>query len=438
MRSATKSSLDSGETRKVRVLACAFSCRPGGSEGFSGGEDLLGWNLVAQIARWHPVWVITFAGNRAAIESALQRQPLSNVHFEYLDLPGWLRPFLRFQGSHQLYAYLWQIRAYFAAKKLHRQIQFDLFHHITYANDWMASFIGARLPIPYVRGPGGGAHRTPSEFSRQYSLRGRLSEQLRVFGQWLFRHDPFFAMGQNRARAILVCNREAMAGLPERWKRKALYFPVNAVTAEDLVTVSPEGSHDEFRVLSAGKLIRLKGFALAIRAFKLFAADHSDAHLEIIGEGPDRAFLQNLIDELQLQNSVFLSPWMPRDQVLDKMRACDVFLFASLRDGGGAVVVEAMAAGKPVVCLDIGGPGLHVMDETGIKVPAGAPEQAVRDLARALEKLHADRALCVRLGSAARARAEQFYHLDRLGERLEQVYRRALDQTDLQDLAGLW
>ena len=60
---------------------------------------------------------------------------------------------------------------------------------------------------------------------------------------------------------------------------------------------------------------------------------------------------------------------------------------SSFRDSGGFVVLEAMAAGLPVVCLRLGGPALTVTDETGIRVAAESPHQVVRDLAQAFEWL---------------------------------------------------
>jgi len=139
-----------------RILACTFTCCPPGTPGFTGGEDVLGWNLLQQIARFHEVWALTHVEDRSSIEQAIAERPVNGLHFHYVGLPSWLRPLLQFQGGHQFYYYLWQIKAYFSARRLHRKLGFDLFHHITYANDWMTSFIGALLPVPYVRGPGGG------------------------------------------------------------------------------------------------------------------------------------------------------------------------------------------------------------------------------------------------------------------------------------------
>jgi glycosyltransferase involved in cell wall biosynthesis len=410
----------------MKILVCTFACHPGDGAGFSGGEDLLGWNIVHQIARFHDVTALTLADNHAAIDTALAQKPTPNLHFVYLDLPRWLKPLYKIQGGIQIFAYLWQIRAYFAARALHRAHPFDLFHHVTYANDWMASYIAALLPIPYVRGPGGGAHRTPEGFLKEYSALGRLWESARALGQWLYRRDPFFILGQRRARALLVCNREAFEALPKSWQSKAEIYPVVGVTdAEFSPPAAPEPTHNHFRVLSVGKLIRLKGFMLAIKGFKEFATKYPDAELEIVGDGSDRAYIESLIAESQARIS--LTRWLPHPQVIQKMRECDVFLFTSLRDGGGAVVVEAMASSKPVVCMDLAGPGLHVTDECGIKIPPISPEQAARDISNTLERLYLNPDLRLAMGAAARVRAKQVYHWDRLGERLREIYEQALD-----------
>ena len=409
------------------MLACVFACCPPGGLGFSGGEDVLGWNLLRQIARFHEVRALAHAEDRIAIETALEREPVPNLSFDFVDLPDSFRPLLRIQGGHQLYYYLWQVKAYFTAKRLHRELRFDLFHHITYANDWMASFIGAFIPIPYIRGPGGGAHRTPKGLEGEYSLGGRVWEKVRSLGQWLFRHDPIFVKGQNRARSILVCNREAMSRMPDRWTYKVQLFPVNGISSGDLALTGEIHAVDgQFRVLSAGSLIRVKGFGLAIRAFKKFLDKYPCSVLSIIGSGPEESRLRAVVKQSQVDTKVELIPAISRDALLAKMASCDVFLFPSLRDGGGAVVIEAMSAGKPVICLNVGGPGMHVTEECGIKIEPRSSDEATRQLASALERLRGDEKLRLELGRASRERAERVYHWDRLGERLMEVYRDAL------------
>ena len=416
-----------------RILVCAYACVVDPAVRFPGGGDLMAWSLVKRLGRVHRLWVLTAAQNCEAIEAALKEKPLPDVQFVYVELPGWLHPLLRHQGGLQLYAYFWQWKAYFVARKLQRQIHFDAFHHLSYDNDWMASIIGALLPVPYLRGPGGGAHRTPKAFVRNYPLRERVWERVRTIGQWLYRHDPFFVLGRRRAKAILVCNREALNAVPQKWQHKVQLFSLNGVPSAAFEGFTPGVQPKEtYRILTAGRLVRLKAFDLAIGAFRTFVArtglaGRSDGvEFAIVGDGPELPRLRSLVGKYGLQERVRFERWKPQEELWSTMRACDVFLFPSLRDGGGLVVVEAMAAGKPVICVDLGGPRMHVTEDCGVKVAPLSPEQVVRDLAAALERLYTDEELRLRLGKAARERAARFYHWDRLGERMLEIYQDAL------------
>ena len=433
---------NSKEATKLRLLACAFVCSPFGNSKLGSGEAVLGWNLVTQLARFHEVHVLTHPSNREGIEERLQERPHPTLSFHFFELPHWLSVLQKLQGCFQVYAYLWQIKAYLVARRLHGKIRFDAFHHLTYANDWAASFVGAFLPIPYLRGPCGGAQKTPRQFLSEYAWHNRLWERVRAGMGWVLRHDPFFILGQSRARRILVCNRESLEAIPKRFQQKAALFPVNGISSEDLTiiasrsgsgvsrddkaTVSSAMPSKEFRILSAGRLIALKGFGFAIRAFKPFADQHADSKMAVVGEGPDLPRLESLVRSLQLSDQVCFPGWMARNALLAAMCSCDVFLFPSFRDGGGAVVVEAMAAGKPVICMDLAGPGMHVTEDCGIKIPPCSPHEAIQLMAEALERLYGDCELRGKMGQAARLRAEQMYSWDHLGERLLKIYEEVL------------
>jgi len=408
---------------KLHVLVSAYACGADPSTKFFGGGDVMAWNLVKRLGREYRLWVLTAAQNRQAIDAALAKESLPSVEFVYVGLPARLQGLLRHQGALQFYAYLWQWKAYFVARKLHRRIRFDAFHHLTYENDWMASPTGALLPVPYLRGPGGGAHFVPAQFRARFGAKSRLWEYFRIGMQWVFRHDPFFLISQERAKVLMMANREALEALPARWQKKAKPLSVNGISNSELTPPESRPRNAKFAILSAGRLIPLKGFDLALRAFALFARKHPEAMFVLIGEGPELGRLQTLVQELGIERQTRIEGWMPRERLLAKMRFCDVFLFASLRDGGGSVVVEAMAAGKPVVCLDLAGPALHVNPECGFKVPAHHPEQAAQDMAEALDRLANDRELCTRMGRAAFERARQDYDWDRVAERVSEAYR---------------
>lgn len=411
---------------RPRILVSAYACLVNPEGSYPGGGDLMAWNVIKRLARRCDIWVITCDKNRAAIEDRLSHEPLGAVEFHFAGLPRWLDPFLRYMGGLHLYAYLWQWAAYFVSRRLHRQVGFDLVNHLTYENDWMASIVGALLPVPFVRGPGGGAHRIPRPFLRRFSFRARTAERIRSFGQWMFRHDPFFILSQSRASVILACNREALEGVPRRWRPKVELLSINGIAAHELAPPEPYARGAKFKVLSAGRLIPLKGFDIALQAFAAFVRKCPVAEMTIVGDGPERVRLQGLIRDLCLEGSACIERWMPRERLLGTMRSCDVFLFASLRDGGGLVIVEAMAAGKPIICLDLGGPGLHVNEDCGFKIAAHDPDQAVADLADALERLWRDPGLSLKLGQGALARARRVYDWDHVSERILAAYEKAL------------
>lgn len=410
-----------------RVLVGAYACAPPGTETFHGGEDLLGWRMVQQLDRRCDLTVLASGRHRASIEQRLEEDPLPGTDFVYVALPPALSPLRSFQGGIQLHAYLWQIQALRTARRLHRSRPFDLYHHLTYANDWMASYVGAFLDVPYVRGPGGGAQAVPPELLPRYGPRFRTAQWLRTAMQRVLRMDPVYIQSQERAARILVCTEESMEVLRPSWRDKARYFPVNGITREELVDApDDEEGRDGFRVVTAGKLLPHKGFDLAVEAFARFAEDAPDSELVLLGDGPERGRLEALARRHGIDDRVEIRGWTPHPEVLEAIRDADVCLFPSLRDGGGSVVVEAMASATPVVCLDLAGPGLHVREDCGVKAPPGPGPRVVADLADALERLREDPALRRSMAKSAWNRARKEYLWELLGERMAGIYREVL------------
>ena len=82
--------------------------------------------------------------------------------------------------------------------------------------------------------------------------------------------------------------------------------------------------------------------------------------------------------------------------------------------------------GKPVVSLNLGGPAMHITSEIGFKIDAINPEQSIKDMARALEILYLNPTLRESMGVAAKDRAITEYECDRSGERLDDIYQKAI------------
>lgn len=417
--------------RRRKVLVSAFACHPPSIAGAVGeekilgsGESILGWNMVKQIARSNDVWVITQLRNKPGVERGIAAGEMAGVNFRYVDFPVWPRRLWHHQITLHFYYYFWQIRAWLAARKLHRLVGFDLAHHVTFANFWMPSFIGAFLPVPFVWGPMGGGQSTPKGFFKGYPLAGKLEDLERGVSQWIGLTLLWSRRRcMKRARAILVCNRDTRDKFPKKYLPKIGGFPVTGMEAGDAaLPLEPREPGSSLKVLTSGRLVFWKNFSAAVEAFARFAASGAEAIFTIVGEGPELGRLNDLVDRLALRGKVLFVPWLPQKDLWRLMRSSDIFLYPSLREGGGAVVVEAMANGLPVICLDSAGPGFHVQEGWGIKIAPVDPPFIVAGMADALGRLAADPAKRRAMGDAARKRAAEVYVWDRLGDRIERIY----------------
>ena len=107
----------------------------------------------------------------------------------------------------------------------------------------------------------------------------------------------------------------------------------------------------EKSIITAGRLTGIKGFDFLIRAFKLVHDVHPDWKLKILGDGEDREKLMELIQELDLEDAVFLPGF--QKNVIEEFRKASVFTVTSQSEGFSMVLLEAMTQGLPAVCVDI-------------------------------------------------------------------------------------
>ncbi len=314
--------------RRQNVLVAAYACEPGG-----GSEPGVGWNMCEAISRDHNVWVITRRNNRERIEKALAQCPNPNLHFHYADLPYWARFWKKGGRGIRTYYYLWQFAALREAWLMRRSVRFDLAHHVTFVNNYVFTFLGL-LPTPFVWGPIGSHPILPRQLTPRWTALVR--DRARHYAQVLFRAiDPLFLLCVCRARLIIGIN-------PDLGRR----FPVSVFGRQKFLThtaIGVEYPHSDasartvgdttLRILSVGRLVPLKGFHLAIRAFSRLVQRGCDASLTIVGEGPDKRRLQKLAAQVGVDTSVEFIPWLPRSEVLAKMGQADVFCFPASKEG---------------------------------------------------------------------------------------------------------
>lgn len=197
-----------------------------------------------------------------------------------------------------------------------------------------------------------------------------------------------------------------------------------AIPEDEIIQLSaiPIRTSNPFRLENIGRLLHWKGFHLGLMAFAEFQKQFPQSEYWFIGDGPERRNLERLAERLRVREKVYFWGNLPRSQVLEKLADCDLLVHPSLHESGGWVCLEAMPAGRPVICLDLGGPALQVTEEAGFKIPALTQEQAVEDMARAMLRLAQDPELQHRMGEAGRRRVEEHFHWDKKGEWINNIY----------------
>jgi glycosyltransferase involved in cell wall biosynthesis len=406
---------------RLRVLLSAYACEPS-----KGSEPGIGWNWALGLARaGHEVWVLTRANNRAAIEQALAAAPESDLrsklHFIYYDLPAWARWWKRGARGVRTYYLLWQWGAYRRARRLCRETRLDLVHHLTFGVFRHPSFMGL-LGLPFVFGPVGGGETAPRALRGSFPLRGVLADFARDLANWLVRVDPLMASVYRRAAVTLCKTAETLNRIPGKYRGKCRVH-LEVGTREDAHPLPRRHApHERFRVLYVGRLIYWKGLHLGMMAFARLLERHPEAHLTVVGSGPDESWLHALAQRLGIDAQVTWMRWLERDAVLQVYPRHDVFLYPSLHDSSGNAVLEALTAGLPVVCLHLGGPGELVDGSCGVRVFAGKSAQVVRGLCRALTALADEPRLLQRMSDSAMRRARTHYSWRRQIERMEALY----------------
>lgn len=174
------------------------------------------------------------------------------------------------------------------------------------------------------------------------------------------------------------------------------------------------------RLISIGRFSEQKGQLALIEAMALVVKMQPDAHLTLIGEGEFRPRLEAAIKEAGLGANIHLTGWLSEAQIREQFAQAQALILPSFAEGLPMVIMEAMAAGRPVIATYIAGiPELVQHGETGWLVPAGDPAA----LADAVDVLgHTDETTLTRMGQKGRARVLERHDATREAAKLARLF----------------
>ncbi len=404
---------------RPRILLLAYSCVPG-----RGSEPGMGWNRSIEAAKDFDTWVVCEGEGEAAIDAYFEEHgPQPNLHFVYLRdsrLEGALKE--SFVTRYVAFN-LWNRRAGKVAEHLHQLHDFDLVHHVTFSGFREPGYLW-KLEAPFVWGPIGGAQNYPWRFLAKGGLYAIVKEGGRnivnTLQMWLsFR----VRRAARRATLLLAANTTNSRAIANAHGVNPVLFPDTGVRELSESSSSPR-TDKVLRIFWCGGLSPHKALHLLIEALAGVSDDVS-WELHVAGSGPLRGKWEQLAEAGGINDRISWLGNVAHKEALAEFAWADAFVFTSLRDTTGTVLLEALAAGLPIICLDHQG-GAEVVDEScGIKVPVTRPAETIAELTEALERLALEPAACEALSRGALRRAER-YLWAKQGEEMAQLYRQLI------------
>lgn len=184
----------------------------------------------------------------------------------------------------------------------------------------------------------------------------------------------------------------------------------------------PESAEPGKRLVAIGRFSEQKGFPILIEALAIAARKEPDLRLTLVGDGELRGEIEALIERYTLRRHVTLTGWLPEEQVRAELAAANALVLPSFAEGLPMVVMEAMAAGRPVIATSIAGVPELVTPSVGWLVPAGdasALAEAMETFAKTPDDTRAA------MGQAARARVMERHDVNQEAARLGELIRAA-------------
>jgi glycosyltransferase involved in cell wall biosynthesis len=403
----------------INVLINAYAVSP-----TSGSEPGMGWNWIIYLSDYCNLYVITEGEWQKEIEETLESIPhkRNNIHFYYIPVSSKIRKMCWNQGDWRFYIYYrkWQAKALLKAKQICSEREIDILHQLNMVGYREPGMLWKIKNIPTVWGPIGGFGEIPISYLSIYTFKESVKQ---IVKQCINRFQifvPYILQAVKKTTILVACNSVAKKSL-EIFRSD--YIPViGEVGGFEQLFVEPTDKYSQNRLIVTwiGKNDSRKALILALKTFEKLSSFTIELH--VIGVDYESAIFEN---KEKLKN-VFFHPWMPLVEVHKHLSQSHIFLFSSLFEATGTVVLEALSFGVPVVCHDTCGQG-DIVDETcGIKIPMKGIQYSIDNFKNAIVKLHSNRELLKELSQGAFEKSKTLSWVNK-SKQMVQIYHSLLN-----------
>ena len=367
----------------MKILYDCFSCSP-----YYGSDEGIGWMWPYHMRKYHEVWALVRKDRKPDIEKYCIENNITDINFIYADIPDWMNFYYKNlkKGKNGildflLYQYLWQFPALRAAKKVDKKVDFDLVHHVA-TNDFRLLGRLYKLNKPYIIGPIGGAQETVEPLKMYVSNHGK-SEKVRSILNKVLTSLPAYKKALRKADKIYFSNEETFEYLKNKINDLNKCEYMTEIGYSHLDECSEMENSKKTKFMWAGRMEYRKGLEFLFDVLKLLPKDNS-WELVLCGDGSERAFYEKLCSENKLNDNVSFLGKLSQNELMEVYKNANVFVFPSLRETTGTVIVEAMAHAVPVIAINQGGAKFVITDETGYLIDGNTKEAYINNFAKTM------------------------------------------------------
>lgn len=282
------------------------------------------------------------------------------------------------------------------------------------------------LGVPVVIGPMNGDMNYPEGYEE---YENRLARMLIPLGRMMAHAVNILIPGKRRADALLVANPRTGKALPVGEQANVIELVENGVDLsiwQSPDVVSQSETPGKLRLVFMGRMVDWKALDVSVRAVKLARDTGLDISIDLLGDGPERPGIETLIKDLGISEHVTFHGFRTQRECAEILAQADALLLNSLRECGGAVVLEAMSLGKPVIASDWGGPADYLDPTCGILVHP-VPRQNFADrIADAISVLAKDPEARYGMGEAGKHKIKREFDWEKKVDRILEIYKDVL------------
>lgn len=421
------------EHKKIKALMIVEQCNP-----TFPSVPFVAYNLFKEIDRIVDVTLVTHERNRDAFETKTDHKKVIYIsqgdfntkYYNFVEgfaTKGRINWPLYHTLTYPIYGEF-DNKVYQQFKQPILRGDYDIVHALTpMMPRYPHKVVKACTKTPFLLGPVNGGLPFPSGFQETAKQESANLNFLRVLGRSLI---PGYVETYKKADKILVGSAYTLQMLKEMFaipSDKTELFYENGISKDFLSRAKNASDGSKIKLLFVGRLVPYKCADVVIEAISHLDKEIQDKiSLSIVGDGSERANLEKQVQELNLGDVVNFVGWINQQQTLEYYSQSDIFCFPSIREFGGAVVLEAMACGLPCIVANNGGIAEYVTEETGFKIDPISRDYLVQEVTDKIKLLVKDEPLRKTMSLKAFERVQEF-EWERKAKRIVAIYQELIE-----------